>query len=154
MKWSKRALNAATAVSHDTERALAALREGSTDAIAEVVERFHRPVLAELARRGTPFRGALYAGLMLTDAGPVLLEFNARFGDPECEALLARLDSSLLDLLDAGPGTHSWSIPESLAAIAREGSGVIVLLNCAQTDDALEARLAALIWDAIEKKRK
>ncbi len=48
---------------------------------------------------------------------------------------------SILDLLDAGPGTHSWSIPEALAAIAQEGCGVIVLLNCAQSDDALEARL-------------
>ena len=52
---------------------------------------FHRPILAELARRGTPFRGALYAGLMLTADGPVLLEFNARFGDPETQAILPRL---------------------------------------------------------------
>jgi 3,4-dihydroxy 2-butanone 4-phosphate synthase/GTP cyclohydrolase II len=48
---------------------------------------------------------------------------------------------SILDLLDAGPGTHSWSIAESLAAIGAEGCGVIVLLNCAQTDAELEARL-------------
>jgi phosphoribosylamine---glycine ligase len=61
------------------------------DAVGEVVERVHRPILAELARRGTPFRGALYAGLMLTDDGPVLLECNARFGDPETQAILPRL---------------------------------------------------------------
>ncbi|OFZ98208.1 MAG: 3,4-dihydroxy-2-butanone-4-phosphate synthase [Betaproteobacteria bacterium RIFCSPLOWO2_02_67_12] len=48
---------------------------------------------------------------------------------------------SILDLLDAGPGTHSWSIPESLAAIDAQGCGAIVLLNCAQTDEALEAHL-------------
>jgi len=61
-------------------------------ALAEdIVERFHRPVLEELARRGTPFRGALYAGLMLTDDGPRLLEFNARFGDPETQVILPRL---------------------------------------------------------------
>ena len=48
---------------------------------------------------------------------------------------------SVLDLLDTGPGTHTWSIPESLAAIAAEGAGVIVLLNCAQQDEALVARL-------------
>jgi 3,4-dihydroxy 2-butanone 4-phosphate synthase/GTP cyclohydrolase II len=48
---------------------------------------------------------------------------------------------SILDLVDAGPGTHSWSFPEALAAIRREGNGVMVLLNCAQSDDALEARL-------------
>jgi len=48
---------------------------------------------------------------------------------------------SIVDLLDAGPGTHSWSIPEALAAIAGNGAGVMVLLNCAQSDDALEERL-------------
>ena len=48
---------------------------------------------------------------------------------------------SILDLIDAGPGTHSWSYPEALAAIGREGNGVMVLLNCAQSDAALEARL-------------
>ena len=61
------------------------LPDGEVEAI---VERFHRPVLAELARRGTPFTGALYAGLILTRDGPVLLEFNARFGDPETQVLM------------------------------------------------------------------
>ncbi len=55
---------------------------------------------------------------------------------------------SVLDLLDAGPGTHTWNIPESLAAIAREGCGVIVLLNCAQSDEALAANLTGLIRPA------
>jgi phosphoribosylamine--glycine ligase len=66
---------------------------------AAIIERFHRPVLDELARRGTPFSGALYAGLMLTDGGPVLLEFNARFGDPETQAILPRLAVPLGALL-------------------------------------------------------
>ena len=61
------------------------------DAAEGLLDAFHRPILAELARRGTPFRGALYAGLMLTDDGPVLLECNARFGDPETQAILPRL---------------------------------------------------------------
>jgi phosphoribosylamine--glycine ligase len=61
----------------------------------EILEQFHRPVLAELARRGSPFRGALYAGLMLTEAGPRLLEFNARFGDPETQVTLPRLAVAL-----------------------------------------------------------
>jgi phosphoribosylamine--glycine ligase len=66
---------------------------------ADIVDRFHRPVLAELARRGTPFRGALYAGLMLTDDGPRLLEFNARFGDPETQVILPRVATPLAPLL-------------------------------------------------------
>ena len=60
-----------------------------------------RPALAEMARRGTPFRGILYAGLMLTDAGAKLIEFNVRFGDPECQVLLPRLMSDLLPALQA-----------------------------------------------------
>lgn len=60
-----------------------------------------RPALAELVRRGTPFRGVLFAGLMLTAQGPKLIEFNVRFGDPEAQALLPRLQSDLLAALVA-----------------------------------------------------
>ncbi len=63
------------------------------------MDRIIRPVLAEMARRGDPFRGVLFAGLMLTEAGAVLIEFNVRFGDPECQALMARLQSDLLPAL-------------------------------------------------------
>ncbi|MCY4098600.1 MAG: phosphoribosylamine--glycine ligase [Rhodospirillales bacterium] len=63
---------------------------------AEVMERIVQPAVATMARRGTPFRGILYAGLMLTGAGPKLVEFNVRFGDPECQALLVRLRSDLV----------------------------------------------------------
>jgi phosphoribosylamine---glycine ligase len=65
------------------------------DGADELLDRFHRPILAELARRKTPFSGALYAGLMLTDDGPVLLECNARFGDPEAQVILPRLAAPL-----------------------------------------------------------
>ena len=66
---------------------------------ATLVDVIHLPILAELARRGAPFRGALYAGLMLTPEGPVLIECNARFGDPEAQVLLPRLAVPLGPLL-------------------------------------------------------
>jgi phosphoribosylamine--glycine ligase len=66
---------------------------------ATLIDVIHLPILAELARRGAPFRGALYAGLMLTPEGPVLIECNARFGDPEIQVLLPRLAVPLGPLL-------------------------------------------------------
>jgi phosphoribosylamine--glycine ligase len=66
---------------------------------ATLIDVIHLPILAELARRGAPFRGALYAGLMLTPEGPVLIECNSRFGDPEVQALLPRLAVPLGPLL-------------------------------------------------------
>jgi phosphoribosylamine--glycine ligase len=69
--------------------------------VHELVDTIHRPVLAELARRGSPFVGVLFAGLMLTDDGPRVLEFNCRFGDPETQSLMPLLDDSLLDALAA-----------------------------------------------------
>ena len=67
--------------------------------VGALVAAVHQPVVDELARRGTPFHGVLYAGLMLTPQGPKVLEFNVRFGDPETQAVLPRLRSDLLDLL-------------------------------------------------------
>jgi phosphoribosylamine--glycine ligase len=66
----------------------------------DVRTRICQPVVDELARRGTPFHGVLYAGLMLTADGPKVIEFNVRFGDPETQAVLPRLRSDLLDLLE------------------------------------------------------
>ncbi|MCC6720226.1 MAG: phosphoribosylamine--glycine ligase [Acetobacteraceae bacterium] len=68
---------------------------------AAVMERIIRPALAEMARRGSPFRGILFAGLMLTEDGPKLIEFNVRFGDPECQVILPRLIDDLLPALQA-----------------------------------------------------
>ncbi len=59
------------------------------------------PVVDGMAKEGCPFSGVLFAGIMLVRGEPVLLEFNVRFGDPECQALMMRLDSDLLDILDA-----------------------------------------------------
>ena len=66
--------------------------------VEEIVERVHRPIVAAMARRDTPFHGVLYAGLMIGADGPKVLEFNARFGDPETQAVLPRLRSDLVDL--------------------------------------------------------
>src|ERR671928_558571 len=67
----------------------------------EIVETIHRPVLDELARRGSPFVGVLYAGLMLTDDGPKVYEFNCRFGDPETQAVVPLLGDDLVGVLSA-----------------------------------------------------
>jgi phosphoribosylamine--glycine ligase len=69
------------------------------DVVGEVMDRCVEPTLAELRHRGIDYRGVLYAGLMLTPEGPKLLEYNVRFGDPEAQVVLPRLDSDLLDLL-------------------------------------------------------
>ena len=79
-------------------------------AMTEIVE----PTIAAMAAMGTPFQGVLYAGLMLTSTGPQLIEYNVRFGDPECQALMLRLDSDLVELLLAtcdgtlGEVTPAW----------------------------------------------
>ncbi|MGG5823001.1 phosphoribosylamine--glycine ligase [Falsiroseomonas sp. HW251] len=71
-----------------------------TDALRdEVMATIVQPTLDEMTRRGTPFRGVLFAGLMLTASGPKLIEFNVRFGDPECQVLMMRLRSDLLAAL-------------------------------------------------------
>jgi phosphoribosylamine---glycine ligase len=77
---------------------------GWLDSTDELVASIHQPVVDELARRGTPFVGCLFAGLMLTDDGLRVLEFNARFGDPETQALVPRLKGDLLEALAAAAG--------------------------------------------------
>ena len=94
----------------------------------EVMERIVRPTLAEMKRRGTPYAGILYAGIMLTADGPKLIEFNARFGDPECQCLLPRLRSDILPVLKAcAEGTlegHAldWS-PETCLTVVMASRG-------------------------------
>ena len=73
----------------------------SDEEAQQIVETVHKPILRELVRRGIPFSGCLYAGLMLTATGPRVREFNVRFGDPETEAVLPRLGEDLLPFLMA-----------------------------------------------------
>lgn len=90
-------------------------------ALVEIIE----PTIAAMAAMGTPFTGVLFAGLMLTPTGPQLIEYNVRFGDPECEALMVRLDSDLLDLLLA---TCDGTLRDLLAPVWRSGTAVTVVL--------------------------
>jgi phosphoribosylamine--glycine ligase len=94
------------------------------DLADDLVERVHRPVMEEMARRGAPFSGVLYAGLMMTADGPRVLEFNARFGDPETQALLPRLEEDALALLDAAAG---GDLPEGPVRV-NDGAAVAVVL--------------------------
>jgi phosphoribosylamine---glycine ligase len=84
-----------------------------------LVESIHLPVVSELARRGTPFAGLLYAGVMLTDAGPKVLEFNCRFGDPETQCIVPCLDIDLLPLLaDVAAGSLDGSATPGFSGAA------------------------------------
>ena len=90
---------------------------------ARAMDEIVRPMLAEMKKRGTPYSGVLYVGLMLTDEGPKLVEINARFGDPECQCILPRLNSDLLPALvacaqgDIGSVTLDWSDETCLTVV-------------------------------------
>ncbi|MGH2996930.1 MAG: phosphoribosylamine--glycine ligase, partial [Gaiellaceae bacterium] len=96
----------------------------SSEDVEELVGAVHRPVLHELAKRGVPFQGLLYAGLMLTDEGPRVLEFNCRFGDPETQAVLPRLEGDLLPALAAAA---AGSLHEAELADSPDAAVTVVL---------------------------
>jgi phosphoribosylamine--glycine ligase len=89
------------------------LPEGFVD---EVVETVAQPTIREMSRRGTPFVGLLYCGLIVTPKGVRVIEFNARFGDPETQVVLELLESSLADLLLATATGRLASVPEPVFA--------------------------------------
>ena len=95
-----------------------------SDALADrVMDEIIHPTLAEMARRGTPYRGLLYAGLMIRDGAPRLVEYNARFGDPEAQVLLMRLGAQAFDLLQAcaegrlGEARVNWGDDHALTVV-------------------------------------
>jgi phosphoribosylamine--glycine ligase len=96
---------------------------GAADA-AELTSTIHEPVLLELERRGAPFAGLLYAGLMLTPVGPRVLEFNCRFGDPETQALLPLVEADLVTVLAAAAQGDAGGKDISFA----DGAAVTVVL--------------------------
>ena len=106
----------------------------STDSILEpgmtewILHHIAEPTIRGMAEEGTPFVGVLYCGLMMTARGPEVLEYNARFGDPETQAILLRLESDLVDALDAcidghlDQSTLRWS-PGASACVVASSSG-------------------------------
>ncbi len=95
--------------------------------VADLADTVCAPIVAELARRGSPFLGVLFAGVMLTDDGPRVLEYNCRFGDPETQSLVPRLESDLLDLLATAAAGRLGQAP--LAAM--ESAAVTLVLAAA-----------------------
>ena len=100
------------------------LADVSPDLLADIEARILRPTLAELARRGSPFVGFLYAGLMLTANGPVVIEFNSRMGDPEAQVLMPLLDFDLVAAMEAAIDGRLADVELSPAA----GAAVCVVL--------------------------
>jgi phosphoribosylamine--glycine ligase len=98
--------------------------ETEVERIADLV---HRPIVATLRRRGTPYHGVLYAGLMVTDSGVKVLEFNCRFGDPETQAVLPRLRSDLLELCMAAQ--HPGGLGDRQAEFSDDWAVTVVLAS-------------------------
>jgi phosphoribosylamine--glycine ligase len=90
----------------------------------EVMARIVRPTLGAMAARGTPFRGVLFCGLMLTAEGPKLIEFNVRFGDPECQALMLRAEGDMLAVLAAAARGRLGDVSIHL----RDDASVVVVM--------------------------
>jgi phosphoribosylamine--glycine ligase len=105
--------------------AYAPLPWAPADLVDEVVAKVAQPVIDEMNRRGTPFSGLLYAGLALTSRGTRVIEFNARFGDPETQVVLALLDSNLGELLNASATATLAELP---ALEWKDGSAVTVVV--------------------------
>ncbi|MHB1850573.1 MAG: phosphoribosylamine--glycine ligase [Acidimicrobiales bacterium] len=108
--------------------AYAPLAQLDDAAVDGLVERVVRPVVHELGRRGIDYRGVLYAGLMLTDEGPRVLEFNVRFGDPEAQVVLPLLGEDPFEVLAAvAQGSLRSAVPSGRLEPARAGAVCVVM---------------------------
>jgi phosphoribosylamine--glycine ligase len=93
----------------------------------KILERVIEPTLAGMANEGRPFRGALFVGLMIVDGEPLVLEYNTRFGDPECQTLVTRWKGSIMPLIagsakgDFGGLAPEWEAPASLCVVLASG---------------------------------
>ncbi|HET6918518.1 MAG TPA: phosphoribosylamine--glycine ligase [Jiangellaceae bacterium] len=123
------------------------------DLVDDVLDRIVRPTIAELHRRGTPYTGVLYSGLALTSRGVRVVEFNARFGDPETQAVLARLGSPLGVLLRTAAAGSLRDLPPLRW---RDGSAVTVVVAAAgypaspRTGDVVEGLADAEAVDGVD----
>lgn len=113
----------------------------------ELAERTIAPVLALLEDRGTPFRGAIYAGLMLTERGPYVLEYNVRFGDPETQVLLAAIDGSILPWID---GAARGALPDGAPQANRAAVGVVLAAPGYPEEPELGAAIEGLTTTAVD----
>ena len=117
---------------------------GGTDVTARVLQ----PMVDAMAKRGTPFSGLLYAGLALTSRGVRVIEFNARFGDPETQVVLERLDSSLANLLLATATGRLASVPEP--QFSNDVAVTVVLASEGYPESPETGRAISGLSDALE----
>ena len=114
------------------------------------MDRIVEPTLGELARRGIEYRGVLYAGLMLTDDGVKLIEFNVRLGDPEAEVVLPRVDGDVAELFLAAA---SGQVPDSIATSDDAAVCVVIAARgyplSPRTGDVIEGLKAAARVDGV-----
>ncbi len=107
----------------------------TSDLAGRILEEIMHPTVAGMGSEGRPFTGVLYAGLMLTGEGPKVLEFNVRFGDPETQALMLRLEDDLLPILAAG-AAGNFSLPRM--HFRKEAAAVVVLASAGYPDKPVQ----------------
>jgi phosphoribosylamine---glycine ligase len=119
-----------------------------TDEVERITDLVHRPIVDAMTRRGTPYHGVLYAGLMLTEAGPKVLEFNCRFGDPETQAVLPRLRSDPLQLFLASREPGGLSGVE--AEFADDWAVTVVLASAGYPESSSKGDVISGVGQAAE----